>query len=138
MMDVNRTFSLYNKVCTALLVVLTVVGALLGWLTGLDLWWILAVSVVFHAVCSTAYIQGWRAIARRSPDVLPKYYLAGSAFRLMAAAIVLLVVCVVKRADIDAIRWFSIVFIVYYLVMLIFDALFFAKVSKNSNNETNK
>lgn len=88
------------------------------------------ISAVFHVVCSTAYIGGWLALARRSPQTLPKYYLAGSAFRLMAAAAVLLVFCVVKRDDPGAIKWFSIVFIIFYLVMLVFDALFFVKVSK--------
>ena len=88
------------------------------------------ISAVFHVVCSTAYIGGWLALARRSPQTLPKYYLAGSAFRLMAAAAVLLVFCVVKRDDPGAIKWFSIVFIIFYLVMLVFDAIFFAKVSK--------
>ena len=53
------------------------------------------ISAVFHILCSAAYIGGWQALARRSPETLPKYYLAGSAFRLMAAAAVLLVFCVV-------------------------------------------
>lgn len=88
------------------------------------------ISAVFHIVCSVAYIWGWQALARRSPETLPKYYLASSAFRLMAAAAVLLVFCVVKRDDPGAIKWFSMVFIVFYLVMLVFDAIFFAKVSK--------
>ena len=55
------------------------------------------ISAGFHILCSAAYIGGWQALARRSPETLPKYYLAGSAFRLMAAAAVLLVYCVVKR-----------------------------------------
>ncbi len=88
------------------------------------------ISAVFHILCSAAYIGGWQALARRSPETLPKYYLAGSAFRLMAAAAVLLVFCVVKRDNPGAIKWFSIVFIIFYLVMLVFDAIFFAKVSK--------
>lgn len=88
------------------------------------------ISAVFHILCSAAYIAGWQALARRSPETLPKYYLAGSAFRLMAAAAVLLVFCVVKRDNPEAIKWFSIVFIIFYLVMLVFDAIFFAKVSK--------
>lgn len=88
------------------------------------------ISAVFHIFCSTAYICGWQALARRSPQTLPKYYLAGSAFRLMAAAAVLLVFCVVKRDDPEAIKWFSIVFIIFYLVMLVFDAIFFVKVNK--------
>jgi len=36
----------------------------------------------------------------------------------------------VKRDNPEAIKWFSIVFIIFYLVMLVFDAIFFAKVSK--------
>jgi hypothetical protein len=88
------------------------------------------ISAGFHILCSAAYIGGWQALARRSPETLPKYYLAGSAFRLMAAAAVLLVYCVVKRDNPEAIKWFSIVFIIFYLVMLVFDAIFFAKVSK--------
>ena len=88
------------------------------------------ISAVFHILCAAAYIGGWQALARRSPETLPKYYLAGSAFRLMAAAAVLLVFCVVKRDNPEAIKWFSIVFIIFYLVMLVFDALFFVKVSK--------
>ena len=88
------------------------------------------ISAVFLIFCSTAYICGWQVLARRSPQTLPKYYLAGSAFRLMAAAAVLLVFCVVKRDDPGAIKWFSIVFILFYLVMLIFDTIFFVKVNK--------
>lgn len=132
--NIDKTSATYKKTASALLVTLTLAGALLSLLTDVGLGWILIIATVFHAVCSMAYIYGWKAMARRSPETLPKYYLAGSAFRLMAAAIVLLVVCVVKRADIDAIRWFTIVFIVYYLVMLIFDAIFFAKVSKKQSN----
>ena len=133
MTNIDRTCATYKKIASGLLVALTFAGAVLSLMTGAGLGWMLIVSVVFHAFCSLAYITGWRALARRSPETLPKYYLAGSAFRLMAAAIVLLVVCLLKRADIDAIRWFTIVFIVYYLVMLIFDAIFFAKVSKNKS-----
>jgi cytochrome c biogenesis factor len=87
------------------------------------------ISSVFHIICSLIYIYGWQAMARRSPEVLPKYFLASSALRLMAAAMVLLVFCVVNRGDIDSIKWFAVVFIIYYLVILAFDALFFAKIS---------
>lgn len=89
-------------------------------------------SSVFHLVCSLAYVLGWQAIVRRSPTTVPKYFLAASALRLMAAAAVMLVFCVVNRGDIAAIRGFAIVFMVFYLVILTFDAIFFAKVS-NSN-----
>lgn len=61
---------------------------------------------------------------------LAKLYLATSVFRLVAAAAAVLAFCVVKRDDIGAIRWFVIIFIGFYLVTLLFDALFFANVSK--------
>ena len=85
----------------------------------------------FNLICSVAYILGWQALCRRSPELLPKYYLAGSAFRLMAAAMMMLVFCVVNRGNVEAIKRFAVVFIVFYLVILAFDAIFFAKVSHN-------
>ena len=133
-MNIRETTSLYNKVSLWIIVGLTLLGLMVMQLTGLRILLTpMLISVVFSLVCGIAYIQGWKAIARRAPESLPKYYLAGSAFRLMAAAMVLLVYCVIMRHDITSIKWFAIVFIVYYIVMLVFDAVFFAKVSKNSN-----
>ncbi len=133
-MNIGKTAHKYNKVLICLLAGLTLLGLLTIQLTGLmTLLYPMVISVVFSYVCGLAYIQGWKAMASRAPESLPKYYLAGSAFRLMAAAIVLLVYCVVERHDIQTIKWFAIVFIVYYIVTLVFDAVFFAKVSKNSN-----
>jgi hypothetical protein len=61
---------------------------------------------------------------------LAKLFLASSVFRLFMAAAAMLAFCVVKRDDLSAIKWFALVFIVFYLVTLVFDALFFAFVSK--------
>lgn len=63
---------------------------------------------------------------------LAKLFLASSVFRLFMAAAAMLVFCVVKRDDLSAIKWFAVVFIAFYLVTLVFDALFFAFVSKTS------
>ncbi len=63
---------------------------------------------------------------------LAKLFLASSIFRLFMAAAAMLVFCVVKRDDLSAIKWFAAVFIVFYLVTLVFDALFFALVSKTT------
>ena len=130
-MNINKTVSLYNKVMVWLVSGLTLVGLLTmqlsGWnelLTGL------IVSAVFCLVCGVAYIQGWKALANRSAQLLPKYHLAGSALRLITACVVMLVVCVLNRANPFGIKLFAVVFMVYYVVMLIFDALFFTKVSK--------
>jgi len=129
-MSIGSTASLYNKVLLSILLVLTLAGWGVMETTGLELLAALAVSVTFSLACSLAYIQAWKAVARRSPETLPKLYLAGSAFRLMAAAMVVLVCCVVWRHDVASIRNFAAVFIAYYLALLVFDAIFFAKVSK--------
>ena len=65
--------------------------------------------------------------------MLAKLFLASSLFRLFMAAAATLVFCVVKRDDLSAIKWFAAVFVVFFLVTLTFDAIFFAIVSKTSN-----
>lgn len=128
-MDIQTTASRYLLAVIALLVLVSLGTCAVLMLSGSQATVAVVVSAVFHLVCSTAYIYGWKAIAKRSPETLPKYYLAGSAFRLMAAAAVLLVYCVAERNNVQAIKVFAVVFIVYYVLILAFDALFFAKVS---------
>ena len=133
-MDIDKTASSYNKGALWILCTLTALGLLAAQISGkMILLSSFIVSTVFHLLCSVAYGQAWKAIARQSPETLPKLYLASSAFRLIAAAVVMLVWCFFNRRDLESIRWFAAVFIVYYVVMLGFDAIFFAKVSKNSN-----
>lgn len=124
-MDTGRTAVIYATGAGLLLVGMHVIAIVVG-MSEYGY-----ISASFQLVCSGLYIYGWQAIARRSPELMPKYFLAASALRLMAAATVLLVYCVVNRGDIEAIKWFAVVFIVFYLVILAFDAVFFAKVSNN-------
>ena len=126
-MDITKTVRKYSA-WTLGLTLLMYVGTLSIGMGAYGL-----IAAVFHILCSLAYIWGWQTIAHRSPETLPKYYLAGSAFRLIAAAMVLLVFCVIKRSDVETIKWFALVFIAFYLVILVFDAIFFAKISKTTN-----
>lgn len=61
---------------------------------------------------------------------LAKLFLASSLFRLFMALAAMLVFCFVMRDDLPAIKWFAGVFILFYLITLVFDALFFSFVSK--------
>ena len=133
-MNIDKTTSLYNKVSLWIICALTLAGFLAMQVMCKDvLLGTLVVSAGFHLVCSISYGQAWKAVARRSPETLPKLYLASSAFRLILAAMVMLVWCFINRGNLQSIKWFAAVFIIYYVVMLVFDAIFFAKVSKNSN-----
>ena len=61
---------------------------------------------------------------------LAKLFLGSTVFRLFMAAAAMLVFCIVKRDDMSAIKWCAVVFVIFFLVTLLFDALLFAFVSK--------
>lgn len=78
-------------------------------------------------------MQEQQPIYNNKVGILTKLFLASSVFRLFMAVAAMLVFCVVKRDDLSAIKWFVVVFVAFYLVTLVFDALFFAVISKTSN-----
>lgn len=94
----------------------------------------LAVGVLFTLLVNTAYGYAWGGVAKSSPSSLTKFYLAASAIRMMAAALTVVVFCVLNR-DRQAIIDFVAVFFAFYVVMLVFDGVFFARVEKNNNQK---
>ena len=131
----TKTANIYNKVSLGVICAMMLLGLLVMQMTGQTEMMLsgIAVSSIFQVFCSQCYAAAWDYFSRKSPEQLTKLYLASSAFRLMAAAAVLLVFCVVHRDNLQLIKWFAAIFILFYIVMLIVDAIFFAKVSKNSN-----
>ena len=134
-LNINRTYAIYNKVALWILTGLTLALLLTMRVLLHDEWLtVILVAVVFNYACSISYALAWRSTARRSLELLPKFYLAASVLRLMLAAVVILCYCVVVRSHPEDIKSFAMIFIIYYLVMLIYDALFFAKISKQCNS----
>lgn len=78
-------------------------------------------------------MQEQQPIYNNKVGILTKLFMASSVFRLFMAVAAMLVFCVVKRDDLSAIKWFVVVFVAFYLVTLVFDALFFVVISKTSN-----
>ena len=91
----------------------------------------LVVSAIFSIVASTIHIEGWKAIAKSSPLNLAKFYLAASALRMMAAVVVFLIYVVV--CDKSNIVGFTVIFVLFYVVLLVFDCIYFARVEKKNN-----
>lgn len=90
----------------------------------------IVVSVVFTFVSSAIYIVSWKSVAMSSPANLAKFYLVGSALKmLLAVATFLVYVVVCSKANILP---FTLVFLVFYVVFLVFDCLYFAKVEKKN------
>lgn len=88
----------------------------------------LCVSAIFSLVASTAYGEGWYAVAKSSPANLAKFYLAASALKMMAGAVVFLIYVVLcAKANILG---FTAIFALFYIVLLVFDCIYFARIEK--------
>ena len=99
------------------------------------------ISAVFSFITSVAYQASWKGIAKNSPSTLTKFYLAAPALRMMSAVLVILVYFVVNKnaTNVDgspAIRGlmlsFTFIFLAYYVVLLVLDCVYFAKVEKRN------
>ena len=90
----------------------------------------LVVSAIFSLVASTAYGEAWTAVAKSSPSNLAKFYLAASTLKMMAAAVTFLVYVVVcPKQDILG---FAAIFALFYVVLLVFDCIYFARAEKKN------
>ena len=94
----------------------------------------LVVSALFSLIASTAYGEAWQGIAKSSPTNLAKFYLAASALKMMLGAVVFLIYVVV--CDKQNILGFAAIFALFYVVLLVFDCIYFARVEKK--NKLNK
>ncbi len=92
----------------------------------------LVVSVLFSLLSSWGYGAAWRGVAKSSPNNLTKLYLASSIFRLLLAGIVVIIYCLINKGKREVIFEFIIIFCTYYVALLIFDCIYFAKVEKHT------
>ena len=92
----------------------------------------LVVSAIFSLVSSTAYGEAWSSVAKSSPANLSKFYLAASALKMMMGAVVFLIYVVV--CDKQNIVGFTVIFLLFYIVLLVFDCIYFSRLEKKSNN----
>lgn len=90
----------------------------------------LVVSAFFSIVASTAYGEAWKAIAKSSPANLAKFYLAALVIKMVAGTLVFLVY--VLLCDKQNILGFTAIFALFYVALLVFDCIYFARVEKKS------
>lgn len=89
----------------------------------------LAISALYTIIINFVYVISWGKIAKSSPNTMTRFYLAASALRLISAALVVTVYCLIIH-DKDSIRDFALLFMAFYIVMLVFDSVFFARIEK--------
>ncbi len=92
----------------------------------------LLVSVIFSVVASFAYGYSWKSIAQNSPNNLAKFYLVGSLCRMMAALMVFVIYAFLVK-DKSSVIWFTGIFAGFYIILLIFDCIYFTRTEKQLN-----
>ena len=90
----------------------------------------LVVSAIFSLVASTAYGEAWKAVAKSSPAKLAKFYMAALVIKMVAGTLVFLIYVLV--CDKQNILGFTAVFALFYVVLLVFDCIYFARVEKKN------
>lgn len=97
--------------------------------------WVSAIvaAALFSLLTTIAYALSWRQVASKSQGSLGKFYIAASAIRMMTAFIVVLIF-VLTAGSKSAAMVFAVVFVIFYIVMLVFDTVYFAKVEKRNKS----
>ena len=90
----------------------------------------LVVSAIFSLVASTAYGEAWKAVAKSSPANLARFYMAALVIKMIAGTLVFLIY--VLTCDKQDILGFTAIFALFYVVLLVFDCIYFARVEKKS------
>lgn len=90
----------------------------------------LVVSAIFSLVASTAYGEAWKAAAKSSPANLAKFYMAALVIKMVAGTLVFLIYVLV--CDKQNILGFTAIFALFYVVLLVFDCIYFARVEKKN------
>lgn len=90
----------------------------------------LVVSAIFSLVASTAYGEAWKAVAKSSPANLARFYMAALVLKLMSGTLLFLIYVLV--CDRQNILGFTAIFALFYVVLLVFDCIYFARVEKKN------
>ncbi len=124
----------YTKWGLWLTAALFVVGMVYDRLSGIFVQWDLIISTIYTLVVLFAYGACWKGVAKSSPNSLVKFYMASSALRMMSALLVVVVYSFVVR-QFDAILRFIVYFLVFYIVMLVYNVLYFTRLEKTIKKE---
>lgn len=132
MMDANKVYKKYYKNNLWIIVGLFLIGLLGVQLTQQTAYInVLTICAVYSLITSSIYGGAWKAIASQSPAVLNNFYLAASGFRMLLAFLTVLIYAMVVKERTMVIG-FAVVFMIFYLVLLAFDTVYFYKVEKNN------
>ena len=88
----------------------------------------IAISVAYTLLATLAFVAGYRAV-HHSDKALTLYGLVAMVLRMLSAALVVMVFLVLVD-DMDYRRTFIITFSIFYMLMLVFDVVFYIRSQK--------
>ncbi|MBQ0085613.1 MAG: hypothetical protein KBS65_05165 [Prevotella sp.] len=99
------------------------------------------ITLALHAVLTLGGIKIWKTVEKTKPSALAKVFFISMAARLVMSVGMFLVALMLLKEDIDAIKMFTVFFVILYFLLLIFDTVYFycsLKIMDNKNKkETN-
>lgn len=135
-LDIEAIERKYNKISIWLISGLTLGGLLLAQaLVHTNFTTPLIISAVVFSILNSLYGKSWKAIAIKAPNVLGKFYLIGSMVRMFATLTAIVVGILIYRQNKEMTIAYVAVFVVFYLVTLVFDSVYFFQVEKNNKNK---
>lgn len=130
--SVRHVAALYSKVAIWIISALTIFAFLAEQIAQK---YAFTASIVFSAVYFLVVMvlngKCWRKAAQRSGNSLTRFYFASSAVRMLLAFVVVLVGVFVLRNNKTQTLGFALIFATYYVLLLIFDCIFFSRIEKN-------
>ena len=130
MIDVTKTAQRYFSRGLELTATLYIIGVILAIANVIRFGWALEVSAAFSLTTLVMYGFGWKYIADNFPGSLSLFYMGGSVLRILLA-LPFILVCNMLVPTYDEFLTYAVTFIIFYLVMLAYDAVYFARVEKN-------
>lgn len=123
--------TLYNKVALWIIAALTFIGLLAERIAVRDAFtYSIVFSAVYFLVVTLANGLCWRKAARKADNSLTRFYFASSAVRMLLAFVVLLIGFFTLHSDKTRVLGFALIFAAYYVLLLIFDCIFFSQIEK--------
>lgn len=129
--NVRHIAGLYHKVLLWIIATVTIIAFLAEQIVQTNAF---TLSIVFSAVYFLVVMmlngKCWCKAARQSSNTLTRFYFASSAVRMLLAFVVVLVGAFMLRADKTQTLGFALIFAAYYVLLLIFDCIFFSRIEK--------
>lgn len=95
---------------------------------------LIAITLVYQAVLTAGSVMVWKSVKKNNPAQLPKVFFAATAVRLFISVVVFAFSVWLIHEDLTEIKIFTVVFLLVYMLLLLFDTAYFYCSSQQLNS----